>query len=284
MSIISKIFNLFKNVKVEEEGLDAHIDFLKSLRQPAIALKKSSTDSNSQIGGRPNLPDDIEWPSWKNSHLAFLCQLDLSQIPDEFADKLPKYGGLLFFYCQEQETWGFAPKDKGSWKVIYTDKDLSLIPEREFPADIKEHSIYESKEVSFKAVNVYPDYQNARVNELDLNDTQMDEYDELSLSVFDSNYAHQMFGYPSPVQGNNMELECQLVSNGLDCGSQSGYNDPRSKEFAIGKDDWVLLLQLDSDDDCGMMWGDAGMLYFWIRKQDLENANFDNVWMILQCH
>jgi uncharacterized protein YwqG len=33
-----------------------------------------------------------------------------------------------------------------------------------------------------------------------------------------------------------------------------------------------------------MMWGDAGRLYFWIRKQDLAEQSFDAVWAILQCY
>ena len=45
----------------------------------------------------------------------------------------------------------------------------------------------------------------------------------------------------------------------------------------------MLLLQLDTDDDAGMTWGDCGMLYFWITKQDLEAGRFENTWMVLQC-
>jgi uncharacterized protein YwqG len=80
-----------------------------------------------------------------------------------------------------------------------------------------------------------------------------------------------------------MDLECQLVSNGLYCGDESGYNDARAKLLEENRSDWVLLLQIDSDDFCEMMWGDCGMLYFWIRKEDLAARNFDDVWMILQC-
>jgi uncharacterized protein YwqG len=61
------------------------------------------------------------------------------------------------------------------------------------------------------------------------------------------------------------------------------YHDPKAKELESGRNDWILLLQLDSDDDTGMMWGDVGMLYFWIRKSDLIIHDFSNVWMILQC-
>ena len=79
-----------------------------------------------------------------------------------------------------------------------------------------------------------------------------------------------------------MELECELVSNGINCGRFLP-NDPRVERLSKTSAQWSLLLQVDSDDDAGMMWGDVGRLYFWIRKSDLEDANFSDVWMILQC-
>lgn len=51
------------------------------------------------------------------------------------------------------------------------------------------------------------------------------------------------------------------------------------------KNDCVLFLQIDSvEDKTGMMLGDCGRIYFWIKKQDLLNKNFDNTWCILQCY
>ncbi|MDR2512739.1 MAG: DUF1963 domain-containing protein [Puniceicoccales bacterium] len=46
---------------------------------------------------------------------------------------------------------------------------------------------------------------------------------------------------------------------------------------------WKLLLQLDSDDDTGWMWGDVGTVYFRIREQDARKADFSKVWMVFQC-
>ncbi len=93
---------------------------------------------------------------------------------------------------------------------------------------------------------------------------------------------HQLLGHPAPIQ-NEMRLECQLVSHGLYCGDARGGRDPRAKELAPGAADWRLLLQVDTDDDAGMMWGDCGRLYFWIREDDLRDCAFENAWMILQC-
>jgi uncharacterized protein YwqG len=93
---------------------------------------------------------------------------------------------------------------------------------------------------------------------------------------------HRMLGHSANVQGD-MQLEAQLVTNGLYCGDETGYNDPRAKLLERKAGDWLLLLQLDSDDRSDLMWGDMGMLYFWIRQQDLKAHRFDRIWMSLQC-
>jgi uncharacterized protein YwqG len=93
---------------------------------------------------------------------------------------------------------------------------------------------------------------------------------------------HRLGGHADCVQ-NPMELECQLVTNGLYCGNASGYEDPRSKILAPGAFDWRLLLQIDTDNDACMMWGDCGTIYYWIREEDLRARNFDKSWLILQC-
>jgi uncharacterized protein YwqG len=81
-----------------------------------------------------------------------------------------------------------------------------------------------------------------------------------------------------------MDLQCQLVSNGLFCGDPSGYNDPRAKALEAGAKDWQLLLQIDSDDDLDMMWGDLGMLYLWVRASEAREGDFSGSWVVMQCH
>lgn len=110
-----------------------------------------------------------------------------------------------------------------------------------------------------------------------------DAFDELRNAPFAGLSRHQMMGYPSPVQNTGMELECQLASNGIYIGNPEGYRDPRRAELEPSAPAWKLLLQLDTDDDTGMMWGDVGTLYFWIREQDARCRDFSKVWMILQC-
>lgn len=40
---------------------------------------------------------------------------------------------------------------------------------------------------------------------------------------------------------------------------------------------WSVLLQLDSDDDAGITWGDGGSLLFVIRNDQLKRGDFSRV-------
>ena len=152
----------------------------------------------------------------------------------------------------------------------------------EYPLD--EHVL------SFSQSRTLPHYGSQSYDEFEqlasLDEDEADRYFDF-LSAYESQFykpgaCHHLFGYSSNVQGD-MQLEAQLVTNGLYCGDATGYEDPRAEELRAGASDWILLLQLDSDRDADLMWGDAGYLYYWIRAEDLAAGRFDRVWMSLQC-
>jgi uncharacterized protein YwqG len=167
--------------------------------------------------------------------------------------------------------------------VIHVAEGAEGAHRRAAPEGLAKEYLYREKPISFSAIASYADCQDERLEALVLSEHQVDEYIQACESVFRGGPKHQLFGYAAPQQANEMDLESQLASHGLYCGNQSGYEDPRAKELENGRYEWVLLLQFDTDDDVGMMWGDAGTLYFWIRKEDLAAARFDRCWMILQC-
>jgi uncharacterized protein YwqG len=80
-----------------------------------------------------------------------------------------------------------------------------------------------------------------------------------------------------------MELECAEVTRGIYTGDATASKDPRAAEAARHQYEWRLLLQVDTDDDAKMMWGDAGRIYFWIRDEDLRARRFDKTWLVFQC-
>jgi uncharacterized protein YwqG len=263
--------------------LTKHRAYLDSLRQPAVHLLPASTRGFSRIGGRPTVPTGFEWPLWKGKPLGFLCQIDLAEVPrgGDFG-VLPPTGFLLVFYDAEQGTWGFDPKDRGSWRVYYFEA-LNGASDLAPPSGLAKAGVFPEVPVQFASILTYPSGLDGRVQALKLGGGEGEAYYELCATPFGGNPLHQLLGCSTPVQDNDMDLQCQLVSNGIYCGDPTGYHDPRRAELEKGRGDWILLLQIDSDDRAGMMWGDAGMLYFWIRREDLARRDFTKVWMVSQC-
>jgi uncharacterized protein YwqG len=266
--------------------LDEVLRQMRDARREAVHLVGAGkTAGLSKIGGLPHLPGAIEWPAWDGEPLSFLAQiaLDEMQVPSPLAG-LPASGMLYFFYDREQSTWGFDPEDRGSWKVLHANAPSSV--RRDAPAGMPHEGVYPEKPVRFVPIDSFPGWERLRVP-ADLPYAQasrlIEGAHEARTAAFAGMPRHQLGGYPDPEQGDEMELECQLASHGLYCGDGSGYKDPRAATLRAGASDWKLLLQLDTDDGAGVMWGDAGRLYFWIRSQDLAKGDFSNVWMVLQC-
>jgi uncharacterized protein YwqG len=272
-------------------GLSRVAQELESLAVPCIRFTTSRTKEDvplgsSKIGGCPHLPSEVAWPTWKGLSLSFLAQINLADLYEyEFAGALPSSGILYFFYHPEQGTWGFDPADIGSWRVICSQAVKSGLVRRELPSTLPDYAQFPVCEVSFRQALTLPPYESMTIDALRLDDEEEDAYFRVLEVLSREGWGgtlHQLLGYPDPVQGD-MQLECQLVSHGLYCGDVSGYRDPRRKELERGVQAWRLLLQLDSDDEANMMWGDCGRLYFWIHEDALEARDFDKVWMVLQC-
>lgn len=260
-------------------------DFEPLLRSEIRIFTESKSDSEirigqSKFGGLPDLPKNVDWFKEDNGKsLSFIAQINCSEFKDlEQYIKLPDNGIIYFFYSAEQEAWGFDIKDKDKFKVYYSTSTDNLV-RKEAPSDLEKYSIYKSCILNYKNSVSLPSWESDLVRNR-LNDRELDNYIEIT----SNEKMNKMFGYADNVQGE-MELECQLVTNGLYCGDTTGYNDPRRPELEKGIGDWNLLLQIDSEEDkTGMMWGDAGRLYFWIKEQDLKNLDFDKSWFVLQCY
>jgi uncharacterized protein YwqG len=265
--------------------LDKYFETIKPLIKQKIDLTLDPTDESkfdtvkSKIGGQPHLKKENEWPKNElGKSLSFIGQLNFEDVSKfDKSGLFPNKGLLSFFYCADQETWGYDPKDRQRFITIYTENINELV-KKDFPKDLESQSIFQPNLLTFASSLSLPTWEDDSIKGL-IQDLDSDNYAEVSGSCF-----NQISGYANCIQGT-MELECQLVTNGLFCGDSTGYEDPKRKELEAGKNDWVLLLQIDSDEDkTGMMWGDSGRIYFWIRKQDLLVKNFDKTWCILQCY
>jgi uncharacterized protein YwqG len=200
-------------------------------------------------------------------------------------DWLPASGLLLFFYDLQDQPWGFDPKDRGGSATVYipateiSDSSLFASPPTPLEADLVLPKCY----MAFHRLTLPPSWETPELKAVGLTEDEMDLFLEQRALIYGQQPHHQIGGFPDPLQNPEMEEECQLVTNGLDCGNSSGYNDPRVAELKAGIEDWSLLFQMDTDDDLNLMWGDMGMIYFWVRRDDARKLKFENTWLILQC-
>jgi uncharacterized protein YwqG len=239
----------------------------------------------SLLGGLPRGIEEAAWPRKAGASLSFIAQIELAEVPVTVrAQGLPDEGSLLFFYDAEQRTWGFDPSDAGSAVVLFVNDRRSSIT-CGWPSDLPDHARYQPVPIHFDVVTTLPPWESVLVDDLALPPEQLSIYQDLcELLAGDDAWGSRglVGGHPDQIQGD-MTVECALVSAGLYCGDASAYQDPRLPQFRREAIDWRLLLQVPSAEDVGMMWGDAGCLYFWIRDRDLRSANFGASWMILQC-
>ena len=264
-------------------GLGTHANAIAALCLPCVELTTLATPDlvipigSSKVGGAADVEPGFEWPEFEGRPLAFLAQLDLADLgADGTALGLPVDGLLLFFYEVEEGRWGFDPKDRGCSRVVWTPPGTHL-ERRNAPPDA-----FFSCRATLALGASLPAYDAAPMNAMPLSEEEGERYYDLYRDQARSPH-HQLFGYPDAVQNNDMQEKCAMVTSGIYLGTSEGYKDARAAAARELASAWRLLLQLDSDDEAGMMWGDSGMLYFWIREEDLRERRFDEAWLILQC-
>ncbi len=243
----------------------------------------------SKIGGFPDLPDAMEWPEFNGNPLAFIAQFNLAEFKQlDLEKKLPETGILYFFYDVVEQRWGYDPEDKEYSKVLYFDGSNKKLKRKQKPLNLGEEFVFTACQLSFKSQIDLPDmYSSILWEDISMAEkiNYLDESEGAIYKVYDILYPelpNKLLGHSNNLQ-DGMELQCELVTNGIYLGDFSGYDEPLVKELGKNVDNWNLLLQIGSNEEqCNMLWGDGGMIYFWIKGSDLKEKKFENTWLILQ--
>ncbi|WP_422510215.1 YwqG family protein [Stenotrophomonas sp. GZD-301] len=278
----------------EQHALGQHAAALQPWLRPRIGFSRTADADApigaSRIGGGPDVPADFQWPTHNGRPLDFMLQINLADLQGlQSGLDLPTQGLLSFFYDAQEQPWGYDPAHRdGHCAVLFDAGDLQRLPAPDPetalpPAALGFHQAWSLPHPfsgdgarmleAFQADGVAWDEDAVEDDYYDLVDTVADH------GAPRAGERHGLGGYSHNVQGD-MQLEAQLVSHGLYCGDQTGYQDPRRAALEAASTDWALLLQLDSDDEA--MWGDSGMLYWWIRQSDLAARDLSRTWMRLQ--
>jgi uncharacterized protein YwqG len=300
------------------EGFGEHLPLAEILEASTEARM------STRLGGVPLVGEGFSWPRRRartrerygdeiraGRPLTFVAQVNLAEVPpaapsDGMLD-LPRRGVLLFFCDEESLPYG-GPEDSDGFSVAYFPLDpgdetrmhLADVPEGLVAFDDYGGQWGMSDVVELEALPElglpapFPD----EVRAMDLSEAESNAYwrlteeleregarvpAEVAEAPGTARYPpiHRLGGVPHEIQ-NPMEAECELARRGED---PLALPYSRREEIADeAKARWRLLLQVDSDEAAGTMWGDSGMLYYWIRDDDLAARRFDRAWCVMQCY
>ncbi|WP_349409922.1 YwqG family protein [Pseudalkalibacillus sp. SCS-8] len=239
-----------------------------------IAKNEKANIHQSKFGGHPYLPKEVEHPKDRNGKpMLLLAQINFKELPK--LDDMPEKGLLQFFITAEDDLMGldFDNMTKQSnFKILYHPtissdpsgliSDFSYLEQLNtefFPIE-RESSL--SFQIAYDPVSI-EDFRASTLlgKSIDFSFDASEEDEELWEAYAGAfrGEGHKIGGYPFFTQ-----------------------TDPRDDEKY--KEHEILLLQIDTDDENGIMWGDAGVANFFIKKEDLLNLHFENVLYNWDCH
>jgi uncharacterized protein YwqG len=259
--------------------------------KPTIAASKKSyirIDLQKAVGlaitaskflGVPYVPKGQAYPNDKDGRpLVLLAQINFADVP-----KYPDFPqqGILQFYIQPRDgdgqthIWGMNMSSEPDFfrslhqpdyfRVIYH----PTIGEAANPAEIPQ----------YRGAGMPIDTEAALSFKLDTESVNADDYQfEQYFGVSVTDFFQKNKGIP---EEKIVDFYDYLVNHAP--AKIGGYGrfvqrDPRT--YAPDKADWIVLLNIDSTSIPGggeILWGDAGIGTFLIRKQDLAKRDFSNV-------
>lgn len=207
----------------------------------------------SKLGGCPYLEHLEDYPIGVNERpMMFLAQINLEEMPplEDFPTK-----GILQFYIEDVEC-GLDEACVVKYIENYTKDETRLLKENPYRDNYEDYEPFTNDgKITFKQRQMAFTSSSERFEEMFLQDATEEEKDALYAvcNAADS----RVGGFPYFVQ------------------YAPGYYDNGTCD--------VLLLQLDIDDVCGIMFGDSGNCTFLISKENLIKRDFSNVEYDWQC-
>jgi uncharacterized protein YwqG len=269
-----------------KNNLSEYWTFFEPILKSTIRLETTKIDESaipigqSKIGGSPDLPSDISWFDDNGYPLSFVAQINCSEASTTDLEKrLPSHGILYFFFDQNQEAWGYIPEHKNGFKVFYSAQEGHL-ERKTSPSLLSPENFFGTYKIEFQPEISLPYWEyDFLVKNLPPDILQI--YSSMAFQLRKERI-NKLLGHSDTLQ-YPMESTCEWVSLGHKEAEMSKIDANALNDTLKNKMDWTLLLQIDSNTDIGMLWGDMGKLYFWIKKDDLAQQKFENSWVILQC-
>jgi uncharacterized protein YwqG len=232
--------------------------FVRAKSQPQRATKPW----DSKVGGQPYLPKNTEWPATPEGQpLFFLAQINFAQLPP--LAPFPAQG-IVQFFINDDDLYGMD-FDEGE-----TQDTFRVL----FHAEVIENEALLQKNAPLPReyddlLPHHPEESYPLVFELEEEVAPVTDYQ------FHAHFGGDFFRQFGEKEWDVMaEFEKSHRAHGHKIGGYAYFtqDDPRRAD-----DPMLLLLQLDSDENMDLMWGDMGVGHFFIRERDLAARDFSRV-------
>jgi hypothetical protein len=271
---------------------------IEALAKPAVRLATApAADADipigaTRLGGDPDLPEGVEWPTSSAGPMTFIAQIDLGEAHAcSSLEGLPATGSLVIFY--DTMSWTTAP----ALLMRYVPPSAPLTrlahPTRpQSPGDtvvtLTSSGIQRLNpcSVTMQSEWTWPDSESLEVIASGIEPFAYAQVLGGILPQTDEP-RHFLGGHPACVQG---ELRMQIAEregrDGIEMTEQPNpftgesmrlpADTARNRDIALA---WKHVVTIDSDDRLGVNWVDCGMLQFWAHADSLDH--FDRTWATL---
>ncbi|HEY7153361.1 MAG TPA: DUF1963 domain-containing protein [Gemmataceae bacterium] len=266
---------------IEMHSLQEHRKEIRKLARHAILLrtKKSSEakilSGTTKIGGRPDLPAKTEWPLYRDGKpLAFLAQINLAEIAKLGTPikGLPSDGLLSVF-----SVWGWmadddldpqtpndrteAVQEEKGWTVVLDTRPQAKLQRRQTPRGVN----------SFKAAVVEPTpilslpkhSIEPPLAALNWTDDEYERFDQMQSDYCSLQMSHWL--------QNSDAFASHHLLGGYALFQQAFLEEVLEKGLA-------MFLQIGTDGNTEMCWGDGGELTFYADAKALARGRLERLW------
>ena len=252
--------------------LSKQLESFRSVLEPSaieyIKMNVSSTASsllNSKLGGMPYLPKGATHPRDENAeYMLLLAQVNFSE--GLFPSPFPRKGLLQFFispsaYEQTRKTRGFLTLNYFHIRYFHTITTEDLVTDFTYLQHVKTQLSPIKKEL--------PLFFSKEIEPVSATDYRLTHFVSPKLMEQFTRNEHQLFHeiYLQHFSGADMKTGGYPYFIGEDIRG----NNPPLQIYD------TLLLQIVSDDEIDIMWGDYGVIKFFINRDKLQKLDFSDV-------
>lgn len=268
---------------IKEHGLENYQQAILATVKPAIAIHLAAAGQGnlgqSRIGGYPDLPASLSWPVNMKFHrpLCFILQLNFAELPQFPNHPLPNKG-MLYLFLDESE-------NHAQQLVLYLgDEPLQpmKLPEgTDFITDWYNDLVAHTLEF-----NVFADIPRWATNDFaalaEQINIDIDGEDALSTLTYKlTEYVGKLLGHAAGI-GHDPREDAYVVRE-VNPAWLYKHNELRNNNVDLSKGAfWQNLLELQSEDNVNIMFGDAGYLQILIHEDDLQKQDVSRVYVNLE--